>query len=110
MSDITSIPDLGPATARSFERAGVTTAEEIRALGPDTAYARLLSSGVRPHFIAYYSLVMGLQGRPWNDAKGAEKSSLRKRFDALCRDTSSSPQSELDRFLDEIGVRPSGSM
>ena len=80
---VTDIPNLGPASAEAFARAGITTAEEIIALGPDEAYLRLLRSGSAPHFIGYYVLVMGLQGRPWNDCKGKEKDELRKRFDAL---------------------------
>ena len=47
--------------------AGIPTAEALRACGADEAYRRLLRSGARPHFIAYYVLHMALQGRPWND-------------------------------------------
>ena len=63
--------------------AGIPTAEALRACGADEAYRRLLRSGARPHFIAYYVLHMALQGRPWNDCKGAEKAALRQVFDAL---------------------------
>ncbi len=80
---VTEIANIGPATAAAFARAGVTSAEEIRSLGPDEAYRRLLVSGTAPHFIGYYVLVMGLQGRPWNDCRGEEKAALRKRFDAI---------------------------
>ena len=58
--------------------AGITSAEELREIGADAAYARLLQTGTRPHFIGYYVLVMALQGRPWNDCKGKEKEELRK--------------------------------
>ncbi len=81
---VSSIPNLGPASEAAFARAGITTAEEIRQIGADEAYSRLLAIGSRPHFIGYYVLVMGLQGRPWNDCKGDEKKALRKRFDAIC--------------------------
>ena len=70
---VTDIPNLGPASAEAFARAGITSAEEIIELGADEAYLRLLQSGSAPHFIGYYVLVMGLQGRPWNDCKGEEK-------------------------------------
>lgn len=79
---ISSIRNLGPAMEAAFARAGVHSAEELRALGTDAAYAKLLADAARPHFIAYYVLEMGLQGRPWNDCKGAEKDALRARFDA----------------------------
>ena len=84
MSDpVSSIRNLGPAYEEACARAGIHSAEELRALGADEAYARLLKTGSRPHFIGYYVLVMGLQGRPWNDCKGDEKKALRARFDAI---------------------------
>jgi DNA transformation protein and related proteins len=80
---ISSLPNLGPATEADCARAGIHSAEELRALGADAAYAKLIAAGSRPHFIAYYVLHMALQGRPWNDCKGAEKAALRKSFDRL---------------------------
>ena len=76
---VTAIRNIGPASVALFDRAGLTTAEQVRTLGADAAYARLIATGTRPHFIGYYALVMGLQGRPWNDCKGAEKAALRQR-------------------------------
>jgi DNA transformation protein and related proteins len=104
---VSSIPNLGPASEEAFARAGITTAEEIRALGPDEAYRRLLDSGSRPHFIGYYVLVMGLQGRPWNDCKGDEKKALRKRFDTLCAGFNRSDaklRGDLEQALSFLGV------
>lgn len=71
-------------------------------MGADEAYRRLLEAGSRPHFIMYYVLHMALQGRPWNDCKGAEKVALRKSFDALVR--GSSGLGEIEHKLDAIGV------
>lgn len=104
MTAISSIRNLGPAMEEAFAKVGITTAEEIRELGPDAAYARLLQGGSRPHFIGYYVLVMGLQGRPWNDCKGAEKQALRKRFDALKSKNHDSARTELQDFMDRIGL------
>jgi hypothetical protein len=64
----------------------------------------LLASGTPPHFIGYYVLVMALQGRPWNDCKGDEKTALRARFDAIKADSRDTGLSALDRILDQIGV------
>jgi DNA transformation protein len=51
-------------------------------------------------------MVMGLQGRPWNDCQGQEKIDLRKRFDAIKASvTPASIDSELERILERIGVR-----
>lgn len=85
-------------------KAGIDDAETLRALGADETYARLLRSGTKPHFIGYYVLVMGLQGRPWNDCKGDEKKALRARFDAIKADSFDSGLSEFERALDDIGV------
>jgi len=106
MTAISTIPNLGPASEAAFKKAGITSAEEIRAMGPQEAYRRLLVSGTRPHFIGYYVLVMGLQGRPWNDCRGEEKKALRQEFDELKTQTSAPPQSELEAFMDRIGIVP----
>jgi DNA transformation protein and related proteins len=106
-SPVSSIPNLGPASETAFAKAGITSADEIRALGADEAYRRLLLSGSRPHFIGYYVLVMGLQGRPWNDCKGDEKKALRIRFDALCaslQGTDAKSRSDLEAALQFFGV------
>ena len=108
---VASIPYIGPATAAAFARAGIHSAEEIYEMGADAAYLRLLQSGSAPHFIGYYVLHMGLQGRPWNDCQGAEKKALRVKFDALKAQAAANPTKEKDRsrleaVLDEIGLRP----
>ncbi len=102
-SPVSTIANLGPATEAAFALAGIYSAEEVRALGADEAYLALLRSGTPPHFIGYYALVMGLQGRPWNDCKGAEKTALRARFDAL-KSRAASPDRALFAALDALGV------
>ncbi|NIZ12414.1 TfoX/Sxy family DNA transformation protein [Phaeobacter sp. HF9A] len=106
---VSSIRNLGPAFEASCARAGIQSAEELRALGADAAYAQLLRSGSKPHFIGYYVLVMGLQGRPWNDCKGEEKKALRKRFDAIKAQSFDKERSAFEAILDEIGVIPAKS-
>jgi len=106
VNPVSTIRNLGPATETEFARAGIHSAEQIRDLGADAAYTRLLESGARPHFIGYYALVMGLQGRPWNDCAGPEKDALRQRFDRLKASVKSTPPHphEIERFLDRIGI------
>lgn len=106
MSAISTIKNLGPAMEQSFNAAGIQTAEELREMGADAAYARLISSGTRPHFIGYYVLHMALQGRPWNDCKGEEKKALRKKFDELKAEHFNPARSELETILNQIGVVP----
>lgn len=106
---VSSIKNLGPAYEEACARAGIHSAEELRQIGADDAYARLLKTGSKPHFIGYYVLVMALQGRPWNDCKGEEKADLRRRFDALKASSFDKGRSELESILNQIGVieRPS---
>jgi len=105
---LSSIRNLGPASERAFARAGIDSAEALRALGPDAAYLKLLESGEKPHFMGYYAMVMGLMGRPWNDCRGPEKAALRMRFDALvagaqgAQDTGR--EAARERLLDDIGL------
>ncbi|MGL4322051.1 MAG: TfoX/Sxy family protein [Paracoccaceae bacterium] len=109
MSDdpVSSIKNLGPASEAAFAKAGVHTAAQLRALGADEGYRRLLAAGTPPHFIGYYVLVMALQGRPWNDCKGDEKKALRVRYDTLKAEYAGSHakgRSDLEAALDAIGV------
>ena len=101
---ITSIPNIGPASEAAFARADIHSAEDLRELGADEAYRRLLNSGSDPHFIGYYVIVMVLQGRPWNDCRGDEKTALRLRFDAIKAGSTKKGRSELDAALDFFGV------
>lgn len=112
---VSAIRNLGPASEVEYARAGINSADEMRALGADAAYLRLLQTGTHPHFIGYYALVMGLQGRPWNDCQGDEKAALRIAFDKLKTKAknaepdgapSGAPEG-IERFLNRIGVVPS---
>lgn len=105
---VSSIRNLGPAVEAMFARVGVDTADHLRELGADEGYRMVLKSGVRPHFIGYYALVMGLQGRPWNDCQGVEKENLRKKFDQIVAQTlgpKKKGRSDIEAALDKLGVR-----
>ena len=103
---VSTIRNLGPASEKEYSLAGINDAETLRELGADEGYKRLLQAGIKPHFIGYYALVMGLQGRPWNDCQGSEKETLRIRFDQIKEEAlqNADLNSELERFLDRIGV------
>lgn len=100
---VSSLPNLGPATDAVYAKIGIHSADDLRTLGADAAYAKLLAAGQRPHFIAYYALVMALQGRKWTDCKGAEKAALRVKFDALVAGTRPD-ESGIEKLLDQIGL------
>jgi hypothetical protein len=113
---ISSLRNLGPATEAYFAKAGITSAEQLQALGAHEAYRRWLQADLPPHFIGYYVLVMALQGRPWNDCVGEEKKALRARFDALKAEVAASQRGTppahgalpraLDHALSAMGVLP----
>lgn len=107
MTAISTIPNLGPATEAALQAVGVMTAEDLHRIGPDAAYGRLLANGARPHFIAYYVMVLGLQGRPFNSLGKEEKAQLRLRFDALkARGNADGPPPALAQFMREFGLIP----
>jgi hypothetical protein len=109
MTPVSSIRNLGPSMEAACTRAGIASAEQLRALGADAAYARLLEAGERPHFIGYYVLHMALQGRPWNDCKGAEKAALRVQFDALVAGGFDQGRAKVESFMREIGLYEVGA-
>jgi nucleotidyltransferase/DNA polymerase involved in DNA repair len=49
---VSSMRNLGPAFEASCTKAGIHSAEDLRELGADAAYAKLLANGTRPHFSA----------------------------------------------------------
>ena len=83
MAPVSSLRNIGPKTEAALLAVGVGSAEALRRLGADAAYARLLAAGTRPHFIAYAVLVLALQGRDY-DEMGEDKAALRARGLATC--------------------------
>lgn len=109
VSDLTSITNIGPATAKALIAAGVHDAAMLRRIGADEAYRAMILNKERPHFIGYYVLHMALQGRPWNDCRGPEKAILRQRFDALVSECRKRPGADdlphdLATAIDKIGL------
>jgi DNA transformation protein len=103
-TDLVTIRHIGPATAKALVVAGVPDAATLRRIGAHAAYRALLIAGERPHFIGYYVIHMALQGRPWNDCKGAEKDALREQFDSLVAEVRGVPLSGIEAALNEIGL------
>ncbi len=104
MAAVSTLPNLGPATEAALGAVGIGSAEALRELGADAAYRRLLEAGHRPHFIGYYVLHMALQGRPWNDCRGAEKAALRRSFDALKAAAGATVPTGIEAELERFGV------
>ncbi|MEX3015735.1 TfoX/Sxy family protein [Gymnodinialimonas hymeniacidonis] len=103
--DLTSIRNIGPALAETLTKAGIKDAKALRSLGAHEAYRLILRTGIRAHFITYYVLEMSLQGRAWNDCKGAEKDALRAKFDQLKQEEAGpGADTEVERVLNLIGT------
>jgi len=104
---VSQVRNLGPASEAAFARAGTTSADMLREMGADAACEAVLRSAARPHFIAYYAMMLGLQGRPWTDCAGAEKAALRARFDAIKARVAGDgkrPDAAIEAMLDRIGT------
>jgi hypothetical protein len=106
-----ALRNLGPATDAAFRRAGIATAEELLALGPEEAYARLLATGVRAHFAMFWALTFAIQDRHWTDLGPEEKALMRARFDAVVARAATGGRPEdqaraaFEAELDRLGVR-----
>ena len=96
MAALTSIKNIGPAFETALIAVGFTSAEQLREIGAAAAYAKLLGGGSVLH--------MALQGRPCNDCKGEEKKALRKQFDKIKAQSFDENRSELEAFMNQIGV------
>lgn len=105
-----ALRNLGPKSDAAFARAGIATAEALIALGPEEAYARLLATGVRPHFAMFWALSFAIQDRPWSDLGAAEKAEMRARFDAVvarvaaARPSGHAADHAIEAILDRFGV------
>lgn len=102
---VTAIRNIGPATETQFHAAGITSADEIEAMGCDAAYTILIKAGAKPHFMAYIALWMGLEGRPFNSITAEEKKGLKQRFETI-KANSLKDTDGLEAFLDQIGIKP----
>ena len=105
---VSTIRNIGPKSEAAFARAGITSAEQLREIGAERAYLKLIRAGTRPHFIGFYALYLGLQGRPWNDLQGEEKAQLRALFDSIVAASKAAEgvSPDLERALDRLGVVP----
>ncbi|MGI8429128.1 MAG: helix-hairpin-helix domain-containing protein [Solirubrobacteraceae bacterium] len=71
-TELTSIPNVGPAVARKLQRLGITRPDELRGRDPDELFERLCALDGRRHdlclldtFVAAVSFADGGPARPW---------------------------------------------
>jgi hypothetical protein len=103
---VSALRNLGPASVAAFAKAGIHSAEALIALGPEAAYARLLATGARPHFAAFWALTFAIQDRPWTDLGPEEKAALRARFEAVkaAAAPAADGRAALEAALDRLGL------
>jgi DNA transformation protein and related proteins len=58
-----SICNIGPTLEVAFIKAGIEDAQILWDIGVDEGYLKLLKKSVQHHFIGYYVIPIGLQGR-----------------------------------------------
>ena len=76
---VSTIRNLGPRSEEAFARAGLHSADQVRAIGADAAYARLLATGTRPHFIGYGSC-LAEHSREWHKALFCNEKQVLEKF------------------------------
>lgn len=80
---VSQLRNLGPASARMLEEAGVLTIGDLRSLGAEDAFLAVRASsdqrGHRPSMNLLYALAAGLKDRDWRELTPAERSRLAAR-------------------------------
>lgn len=62
---IANLPNLGPKSQQMLERAGITSYEQLLALGSVAAFERVKRSGANPSLNFLWALEGALIGLPW---------------------------------------------
>jgi hypothetical protein len=101
---VSALRNLGPQADAAFARAGVCSAGALIALGADAAYARLLATGVRPHFAMYRAPSFAIEDPHWTELGPEEKAALRARFDAVVAAARPVAATALEFELDRLGL------
>lgn len=75
------LKNIGPYMVKVFERIGIHTVQDLL----DSSYRELkdkmISAGIKPHVLMFYSIEMGIQERGWIDITPSEKLELKKLFE-----------------------------
>ena len=78
METVRSLQNVGPKTAQWLEMIGITTVDQLRAIGSVMAFVMIRDSSVGPSLNLLYALESGLQGRHWLSLTEQEKAELRE--------------------------------
>jgi DNA transformation protein len=86
--ELTNLPNIGAVVAEKLRAAGVTTAEQLKALGSVEAALRLRALAKRPEDAPCASMLNGLEGAirgvRWHAIPKDERKALWQRYRARC--------------------------
>jgi DNA transformation protein len=75
------LPNLGPASERMLEAAGIHTPDELDRLGAVEAYQRAIAAGGAPSLNFLWSIEAALLGMDWRDLPQERKLELRQQVE-----------------------------
>jgi DNA transformation protein len=85
---LSSLPNIGVVVAQRLKAAGVTTPEQLKALGSVEVAVRLRALAVRPEEAPCASMLSGLEGAirgvRWHAIPKSEQDTLWQRYQARC--------------------------
>ena len=91
--ELTSLPNIGAVVAEKLRAAGVTTPQQLKALGSVEAALRIRTLAARPEDVPCASMLSGLEGAirgvRWHAIPKHERDALWQRYQARCAEKGS---------------------
>ena len=81
-NNLSQIKNFGPRMVQIFDQIGVHSKKELIELSYREIRDRLISAGIKPHLLIFYSIEMGLQDRSWMDITPREKAEIKELLNA----------------------------
>lgn len=86
--ELTGLPNIGAVVAQKLKAAGVTTPQQLKALGSVEVAVRLRTQAARPEDAPCASMLSGLEGAirgvRWHAIPRDERDTLWQRYQARC--------------------------
>ncbi len=76
LPSISTLKSLGPKSQTMLERAGITTIDQLRALGAVAAYVRAKQANSNVSLNLLWGLESALTGEPWQEVARKHRTSL----------------------------------
>jgi len=80
---ISELPNLGPKSEEMLVRAGITTLQQLRALGSVRAYIEVCRSGSSPSLNLLWALEGALTDRSWQRVEKEDRLSLLQQLEQV---------------------------